>query len=287
MARKLLILGSAGMAGHMLVKYLSKDPAYEIVDVARDRKVTDNTVLLDIKDNNDIEELITVTKPDLIINCIGVLIRGSNASPENAIYINAYLPHKLGRLAQKINAKLIHISTDCVFSGEKGGYKETDLRDGKDVYAQTKTLGEVINDHDLTIRTSIIGPELKQNGEGLFNWFMHQHGDINGYTKAFWSGVTTLELAKAIAFVIGKEITGLVHLTAEKKIAKYDLLLLFQQIWNKQDVTIHSFEGKQVDKSLVNTRTDFKYSVLPYEAMLREQLDIMKQNRHLYPHYRF
>lgn len=288
MAKKVLLLGAAGMAGHMLLGYLAKDPEFEVVNVARDKKITPDTILMDVKDNDSgIEALITATKPDLIINCMGVLIKGSNTSPENAIYVNAYLPHRLAGLARKTGAKLIHISTDCVFSGEQGNYREDDYRDGKDVYAHTKALGEVINDTDLTIRTSIIGPELKSNGEGLFNWFMSQHGDINGYTKAFWSGVTTLELAKAIVFAIRQNLTGLVHLTAPEKISKYDLLLLFRKIWNKNEITVHAYEGKQVDKSLINTRTDFKYNVKAYPLMLQEQLDAMLENRHLYPHYIF
>ena len=113
-------------------------------------------------------------KPDYVINCVGVLIKGSKESIENAIYINAYFPHMLERILHNTTGKLIHISTDCVFSGEKGQYADNDPKDALDTYGMTKNLGEVVNTKDITLRTSIIGPELKNNGEGLFHWIYSQ-----------------------------------------------------------------------------------------------------------------
>ena len=124
-------------------------------------------------------------------------------------------------MADVLNAKLIHNSTDCVFSGEKGtSYIETDEKDGNGVYAKTKGIGEVISDKHLTIRTSVVGPELKSDGEELFHWFMTQSGTISGYTRAIWSGVTTLELAKAVLWSIENKITGLYHITNNDSICK-------------------------------------------------------------------
>ena len=172
--------------------------------------------------------------PDIIINCIGILIKESDIDPENSIFLNSYLPHRLTRLSDKIDAKLIHISTDCVFSGDKKEqYDEADEKDGRGIYAKTKGLGEVINDKHLTLRTSVVGPELKEDGEELFHWFMGQSGVVSGYTKAIWSGVTTIELAKAVECSIRKDITGLHHITNNSSISKYDLLILFQKHMKK------------------------------------------------------
>ena len=133
---------------------------------------------------------------------------------------------------RKVGGMLIHISTDCVFSGNKGNYIETDYRDARDIYGLSKALGEIDNENDLTIRTSIIGPELKTNGEGLFHWFLSQKGNVYGYTDAIWGGVTTLEFAKAIDCAIEQRITGLINLTNKVPISKYELLKLSQKIFN-------------------------------------------------------
>ena len=158
--KKILLLGATGMAGHVAYHYLNETNKYEIVDVVFRNKLTADSIVLDVTDKHATEELIKTVKPDIIVNCIGILIKGSRQHPDNAIYINAYFPHLLERLSSEINAKLIHISTDCVFSGKKGNYTEYDFRDADDVYGRSKALGEVENDRDLTIRTSIIGPEL-------------------------------------------------------------------------------------------------------------------------------
>lgn len=279
--KKLLLLGATGMAGHIAYCYLNDTGKYEITNVVFRNKLTEDSILLDITDKLATEQLIQNIRPDIILNCIGVLIKGSQAHPDNAIYINAYFPHLLERLAAEVNAKLIHVSTDCVFSGEKGNYTETDVRDADDTYGKSKGLGEVINNKDLTIRTSIIGPELKENGEGLFHWFMNQKGEINGYTEAFWGGVTTLELAKAIDAAIEQNTSGLVHLTNGDKISKYDLLSLFKEIWRRNDVIVNPYKGKSVDKSLMKS-TIFNYKVPTFKEMLHEQSIWMEENAPLY-----
>lgn len=264
--KKVLILGSTGMLGHQVYYYLKQYSNYEIIDVAFRRKLHEGTIILDITKKEQVEAFINKCNPNIIINCIGVLISGSKSNPANAIYVNSFFPHQLAHLARKIGAKVIHISTDCVFSGNKGSYHENDLRDADDVYGRSKALGELINNDDLTIRTSIIGPELKQSGEGLFNWFMQQKGTINGYVNAFWGGVTTLELAKAITKAIESNIRGIVHLTNNEKISKFELLLLFQEVWNKNDVEIQKYAGKYVDKSLIQDSEWYK--VPSYKEML-------------------
>lgn len=282
--RKLLLFGATGMAGHIAYYYLQSTGKYDIVNVVYRNKLTEDSIIADITDKEAVTDIIHNIRPDYILNCVGVLIRGSKDHPDNAILINAYFPHLLKRLSDEVGAKLIHISTDCVFSGRKGNYSETDFKDADDVYGRSKALGEIINDKDLTIRTSIIGPELKENGEGLFHWFMHQHGKINGFQTAIWGGVTTLELAKAIDIAIDQEITGLVHLSNGVGISKYNLLLLFKKIWNKNEIEIISMDANGIDKSIMKS-THFDYTVPNYENMLIDQLHWMQNHKDLYRQY--
>jgi dTDP-4-dehydrorhamnose reductase len=265
--KRVVVLGVNGMAGHVIARYLKNTNSYEVFGVAREKGVEVDKVL-DVLETDKLKTYLIDIKPDIVINCVGMLVAKSNEDVVSAIKTNALLPHKLSSLGDELGYKLIHLSTDCVFSGRDGGYTEESAKDGLDNYAKTKALGEIINDKDLTIRTSIIGPELK-NGTGLLNWFLQQDGKIYGYTHAYWSGVTTLELAKAIDEMIKQEITGLYHLCPKEKISKYDLLKLFAKIYNKS-IVIQPYEDYAIDKSLVCTRDDFKYHTLDYEKMLIE-----------------
>lgn len=279
--KKILLFGATGMAGHMAYYYFQSTGKYDIVNVVYRTKLTDDSIVVDVTNSKEVEKVVRDTLPDFIINCIGVLIKGSKEHPDNAILINAWFPHLLKKLADGIDAKLIHISTDCVFSGKKGNYTESDFRDADDVYGRSKALGEIINQKDLTIRTSIIGPELKANGEGLFHWFMSQKGSINGYQTAIWGGVTTLELAKAIDVAITENLCGLVQLSNGAGIAKYDLLKLFRTTWNRQDIEILPYNGNGVDKSIAKS-SKFNYLVPSYEKMFRDQFEWMRENQSLY-----
>ena len=269
--KKILILGSTGMLGHQVVKYFLQFDNYEVYDIAFKDKFRDETIVLDVRDKNNLEKIIEDIKPDFIVNCIGILISGAKKDVANAIYINSYLPHHLKELINNIGGKLIHISTDCVFSGKKGCYVEADYRDGEDIYAKTKILGEIVDDSNLTLRTSLIGKELKENGEGLYSWFLRQEDSVNGFTKAIWSGVTTNELAKAIKWAIESEITGLYHITNNESINKNDLLNLFKK-HTKKDITIIPIDGKAVNKSFKDTRKKINYNIPSYDKMIREMV---------------
>jgi dTDP-4-dehydrorhamnose reductase len=284
--KKVIILGALGMAGHIMAEYLESTKKYDIYGIARSNDSKYITKILDVKDFSLLEEYIKEIKPDFIINCIGILVSKSNNELTTAIQINSYLPHFLSELGNKLNFKLIHISTDCVFSGKDGQYKEDSFRDGNDNYARTKALGEVINEKDLTIRTSIIGPELKTNGTGLLDWFLKQNTDISGYSKAYWSGVTTLELAKQMENFLEQDIKGLYQLCPLEKISKYDLLKEFAKVWEK-DINISDNPNYKVDKSLVCTRDDFDYNVSrpTYEKMLLETKEWMDSHPSYYSHY--
>ena len=266
---KILILGGKGMAGHVITAYLQQKPEYHVLYTSRDRN-DKNGIYLDVTDSTKLEEVIDRIKPDITVNCVGILNDYADKNTKLAFQVNSLLPHQLVKLTERINGKLIHISTDCVFLGTKGEYTEKDTPDGTSFYAQSKQLGEIISDKHLTIRTSIIGPELKENGIGLFLWFMKQKGKIKGYEKVFWNGVTTLELAKAIENMIKYEITGLYHLGSNQKISKYRLLCMTKEIFNKTDVEIIPDSNIVLDRTIKSTRTDYHYQIPTYEIMMKE-----------------
>jgi len=281
--KKILILGSTGMLGHILYQYLKKCGSYHLIDVSHQSKLTENSILIDATDRLALEKLIFTYKPNILINCIGVLINGSQKDPANSIYLNAYLPHYLSQTLRKIEGKLIHISTDCVFSGSKGQYSEFDVPDAIDIYGRSKALGEVFNEIDLTLRTSIIGPEIKSNGEGLFHWFMSSTGTIAGYTNSFWDGVTTLELSKAIEYSIRAGSYGLAHVTNGKQISKYDLLIMISKYFNKS-ITIVSDPLKVSNKTL-QISTNLNFEVSSYNAMLSDLSVFMLAHKEMYDQY--
>ena len=279
MRKKILVLGANGMAGHVLSIGLndSKD-LYEVKTVARKNSIIQPSYILDISDFKKLEMLIIKIMPDIIINCIGLLNKTAEENPEKAILINSYLPHFLESITKSSKIKVIHISTDCVFSGKEGNYIESSFKNGNGYYAQSKALGEIVNDKDLTFRTSIIGPEINRNGIGLFNWFYQQKEQINGYTNAFWTGITTIELLKSIKSAINEDLVGLYHLVNGMKISKYQLLNLMNIEFNK-GIKIVKDDDYKIDKSLINTRNDFSFQVKEYSKMLEEMNNwIIKYN---------
>ncbi|MCF2132009.1 SDR family oxidoreductase [Strepomyces sp. STD 3.1] len=274
---KLLILGGKGMAGHVITAYFMQKKHYEVLYTSRDPN-DEASIYLDVTNFKRVEEVIELTKPDIIINCIGLLNEQANNNPLRAFQVNSLLPHQLAKLVERHKGKLIQISTDCVFSGLEGDYTEDQIPDGTSVYAQSKQLGEIVNNKHLTIRTSIIGPELKEEGIGLFLWFMNQSGEIKGYEKVLWNGVTTLELAKAIDEMIHHRVTGLYHLGSNKKVSKYELLMLIQDVFQKNNVKIVRDQDIVLDRTIKSTRTDFEYIVPSYEEMLTSLREWMRNS---------
>ena len=286
MKSKVLVLGSTGLIGHQVFNYLYSTGQYELYNFAYRKKLQDDTVIIDARNEGDFYKAIKNISPDIIVNCIGILISGASKNPENAIFLNAYLPHRLARFADEINAKLIHISTDCVFSGDKNtAYTETDQKDGLGNYSRTKALGEVISENHLTLRTSVVGPELKNDGEELFHWFMNQSGNISGYTKSIWSGVTTIELAKAVECSIRCDIIGLHHVTNNTSITKYDLLNLFQKHTNK-DINILEEDGSVSDKSFIDSRGLLDFKIPSYDQMVEDVVRLIRTKRSLSIQYK-
>ena len=281
---RIAVLGSTGMAGHMLSAYL-EEHGYTVYRSSRSEKNTDTSRAIDVTDFAALGAWLDEIKVDVVVNCIGLLQKTCAERADLAVLVNSYLPHYLEKRSAEGKERIIHLSTDCVFSGAKGSYTEDALTDGDTMYDRSKALGEIRNDRDLTFRMSIIGPDIDPKGTGLFNWFMAQSGDIQGYSKTIWNGVTTLELARGVDAAIQMGLTGLYHLTPDGSIDKYSLLQLFQQVFGKNDVTIHKVDGLLLNKSLVNTRKDFDFEVRGYPTQIADMREWVESHRDLYPHY--
>lgn len=279
-----LILGINGMAGHIIAQYLMEQ-GHNAKGFAREHSPVCDTIIGDARNEQDVINALQSDSYDYVINCIGVLNRFVDANLADGIYLNSVFPHFVAKQLEDTNAKLIHISTDCVFEGTKGKYTEDDIPDATSYYGRSKALGEVVDEKNLTIRTSIVGPELKQNGIGLFHWFMSQKDEVYGYQKVMWSGVTTLQLAKAIAQDIKTPQTGLYHLVNNHDISKHDLLVLFNQYCRTKRVEIGVNDTLESDKTLRNTRENQPFIVPSYEVMVQEMAEWINAHSDLYKNY--
>lgn len=279
--KKILVIGIKGMAGHVIFNSLPELGNYEVYGVARNVPSTNRIFNLDVSNTVELKKIIGL-KFDVVINCIGILNKDAEDNPHKAIWFNSYFPHLLESYTKNTKTKVISISTDCVFSGNKGNYTETDFRDGEGFYATSKSMGELTNDKDLTIRTSIIGPELNKEGIGLFHWFMQQNDSVSGYSHAFWSGITTIELAKVIHQTILQDIKGLLIVAGTPKINKFSLLKLFNTIFRNASLIITENSNYKVDKSMCSSRNDFKYIVPSYELMIQEMKDWIETHKMFY-----
>lgn len=282
---KFLILGCNGMAGHMISLYL-KEKGYEVEGYARNASPYVKTIVGDARNTNLLEQTVKCGRYQSIVNCIGVLNQYAEDDHEAAVYLNSYLPQLLAKLTEGTDTQIIHISTDCVFSGSRGKYTENDLPDGGLFYDRSKALGELVNKKDVTLRNSMIGPDIKKDGIGLVNWFMQQKGRVKGYKNAIWTGQTTLQLSKTIEQVAMEKIHGLYHMVPEEDISKYDLLVLFNQYLRKKPIVIEPEENMKIDKSLKRTNFGlFHYKIPGYERQIKELGAWMREHKQLYPHY--
>ncbi|WP_151736644.1 dTDP-4-dehydrorhamnose reductase family protein ['Paenibacillus yunnanensis' Narsing Rao et al. 2020] len=266
---KLLILGGNGMAGHMLAAYFRRQGKHHVFHTTRDKSDLGG-LYVDADDIAGVEKLVEIVSPHVIINALGVLNHFAERDRIGAYHVNGFLPHRLRRVADAVHARLIHISTDCVFEGTRGGYTEADTPDGTSVYAITKSLGEVHAPGHVTVRTSIIGPEIRSGGIGLMEWFLAQKGPVSGYERVMWNGVTTLELAKVVDRLLDSEISGLIHLAHPEPLSKCELLRHIQYAFNKTDVGIVPESEHVQDRTLVNTREDVQFPLPSYPEMLAE-----------------
>nr|WP_027871588.1 SDR family oxidoreductase [[Eubacterium] cellulosolvens] len=281
---RFLVLGARGMAGHVIALYLLEQ-GNQVMGYAREPSCVCHTIIGDVFDKEKLDSEIKHGNYDVVVNCVGILNKAVDGDLATGIYVNSYFPHFLAKCCDLYGSKLIHISSDCVFSGNAAGYMEQDIPDSMTYYGRTKFLGEVTDGNHLTLRTSIVGPELKENGIGLFNWFMHQKGEINGYAHVMWSGVTTLELAKVVKEASEQNLSGLYHLSNNDSISKFHMLKLFNHYCNMDRTRIIKSELPINSKVLVCTRSDFKYIVPDYEVMIKEMGEWIVSHAELYRHY--
>jgi len=282
---KFLVLGCNGMAGHIISLYL-KEQGHDVSGFARSKSAFVPTIIGDASNTELLRGAITAGKYDAVINAIGLLNQFAENNQAAAANLNSCLPHFLADITADTHTQIIHMSTDCVFSGKTGGYTEQSLPDGVTFYDRSKALGELNDSKNLTLRNSIVGPDIKASGIGLLNWFMLQTGpSVNGYIGAVWTGQTTLQLAKTMEAAAKERAHGLVNAVPDSSITKYDLLKLFNKYLRGSKLTINPVNGVVADKSLIRTNFNFAYKIPDYETMVAELADWMKAHKSLYPHY--
>jgi dTDP-4-dehydrorhamnose reductase len=261
---RILILGISGMLGNAVFRYFSNHGDHETFGTLRSSRdisafpSDQHTRIIpgiDVLDHESLIRLLSDVQPEVVINCVGLIKQlGQAKDPLVALPLNALFPHRLSRLCKLARARMVHISTDCVFSGRGGNYLESDPSDAEDLYGKSKQIGEVTDEpHTITLRTSIIGHELHTN-HALVDWFLSSSDQVNGFTKAIFSGLPTIELARVIHdYVLSDDkIHGLYHVSADP-IAKYDLLKLIAKTYDKS-IKIQASDQLVIDRSLDSTR---------------------------------
>ncbi|MBF0272643.1 MAG: SDR family oxidoreductase [Magnetococcales bacterium] len=256
---KALVLGASGMIGSTVLRVLSEKQDWEVFGSVRDPTVkrffappiADRLIHgIELEAFDSLVSVLDRVRPQVVINCAGLTKHKPEADdPLITLPINALMPHRLARVCKLAGARLIHVSTDCVFSGEKGGYVESDFADARDVYGKSKALGELHQPGAVTLRTSTIGHEL-QSQYGLLDWFLAQQGRCKGFTRAIFSGLPTVVFAQVIRDVVipNPELSGLYHVAAEP-INKFDLLRLIADVYGKT-IEIEADDRLVIDRSL-------------------------------------
>jgi dTDP-4-dehydrorhamnose reductase len=257
---RILILGGDGMLGHRLLAHLQKNHETKVTlhrDLAAYEPyglfTRDNSyAAVEAQDADRMLEVVADFRPEAVVNTVGIVKqRGAAKEAIPSLEINALLPHRLALLCKAVGVRLVHVSTDCVFSGrKKGGYTEEDVPDPLDLYGRTKLLGEVSEPGCITLRTSIIGLELSRR-TGLIEWFLSQRGEIRGFTKAIYTGLTTAEMSRVIERVLVEHqaLSG-VWQVASEPINKHDLLVRFSEVLGRDDVSIVPDDSVRIDRSL-------------------------------------
>jgi len=256
---KVLVLGANGMLGNAMVRVLSEKTDWEVFGTVRSAgaarffspKIAERLLIgVDVENHDTLTKIFAQVRPNVVVNCVGLVKQLAEADdPLLAIPINSLLPHRLAGLCDLVDARLMHMSTDCVFSGKKGDYQESDSSDAEDLYGKSKFLGEVDNPHAITLRTSIIGHEL-HGARSLIDWFLSQERQCKGYTKAIYSGLPTVVLSQLVRDVIipRTNLSGLYHIAAQP-ISKYDLLKMVADVYGKA-IEIMPDDKLVIDRSL-------------------------------------
>jgi dTDP-4-dehydrorhamnose reductase len=256
---KVLVVGASGMIGSTVLRVLSEKKEWQVFGSVRDASVKRFFPVsigerlienVDVEQQHSLVKVLEQVRPDAVVNCAGLTKHKPDAEdPQISIPINTLMPHRLAGLCKLAGARLIHVSTDCVFSGEKGRYSEDDFTDARDVYGKSKALGELGYPHTVTLRTSTIGHELRSTF-GLLDWFLSQEGSCKGYTRAIFSGLPTVVFAQVVRDVVipHAELSGLYHVAA-KPIDKFSLLKLIADVYGKS-INIVPDEKLVIDRSL-------------------------------------
>jgi dTDP-4-dehydrorhamnose reductase len=261
--KRVLVIGASGMLGNAVLRLFSQSPGYDVLGTVRSfsaqhllpNDLQANLIsAIDVENIENLISLFTIARPDIVINCIGLIKQLINVDdPLTTISINSLLPHQLARLCAVAGARFVHMSTDCVFSGERCMYTEADNADAKDLYGRSKFLGEVDYPHAITLRTSIIGHEL-DSARSLIGWFLAQEDGVKGYKRAIFSGLPTVEIARIIrdCVIPHPELHGLYHVSAEP-INKFELLKLVAEAYGKT-IDICADDQIVINRSLDSTR---------------------------------
>lgn len=283
-AMKFFICGCNGMAGHTISLYL-QEQGHDVYGFDLKESKYIKSFACNAFETGTLSQIIKEGNYDSIINCIGILNQSAEQNHALASYINGYFPHFLAKETEGTPTQVIHMSTDCVFSGVRGNYIETDTRDNETFYGRSKALGELDDDKNITMRDSIVGPDTNPKGPSLLNWFMAQNGEVNGFTNKMWTGLTTLELAKAMEAAAKARAHGLFNMVPDKAISKYGLLKLFNHYLRKDSLRVNPVEGTPANLSLKRTRFEFSYLIPDYDVMIAELADWIIDHKELYPHY--
>jgi dTDP-4-dehydrorhamnose reductase len=279
---KVLIFGVSGMLGHALYQELKKN--HEVLGVSRSNKWHQDIISgVSIEDLDKVEKIVQESRPDFILNAVGIIKQVDESKDKQVnIKANALWPHQLCEIAGQYGAKVVHFSTDCVFTGTKGHYKEEDLADSRDTYGLTKYLGEVDYPHALTLRTSIIGHELASN-VSLIDWFLTQKGNVKGFKHAIYSGFPTVVVARFLnEYVFNNWFSGVYHLSSEP-ISKFDLLKLVAEVYGKNIEILPNTDFKMdrsLDSSRLQEKTSFKPA--PWRELVEEMHGFYIENKQLY-----
>ncbi len=258
------------MVGHVMSIYM-QEKGHDVQNCGQ------NSVI-----KNDLSELASMINNgsfDAVINCTAIINQDAETDKAGAVRVNALLPHFLETATEKTKTIVVHRSTDCIFSGTRGRYSLDDWPDATSFYARSKALGELDNTKDITIRTSLIGPETDENGVGLFNWFFNQSGEVNGFANSIWTGVTTIEYAKAVEWLLLNNRHGVFQLVPDYAISKYELLCIFEK----------NYPANRIIKRIDNTRTDKSliaacggYEVPSYEQQIADMKKWTDSHRYIY-----
>lgn len=264
---KILVIGSGGMLGYAAALYL-RGQGHQVTGLTRTKSLP-GTLRMDATDEPAMDRLLNQELFDAVINCAALLVKPSAERKAEAVKLNAWLPHFLDGYCRRSGAHLIQVSTDAVFSGARGGYREDAPSDADTFYGQSKFLGEVSNDHALTVRSGFWGVDINPEGTGLLQWFLRCSGPVCGYTKALFNGVSNLEFARFADAALQNRWTGVYHLCAADLLSKYEFLRLANRVFAR-GTDVREAAGVSIDRSLQCGRRDIPYRQKTFEQMMVE-----------------